>query len=63
MSDIEMNFNSFDNSTQTIELKHAPRKCKHFCCGDCTITMKSCSKDSKEECKYFEVKALFGGEE
>lgn len=40
------------------ELKYAPRKCKHFCCGDCVITMKSCFNDD-EKCGNFEDKSLF----
>ena len=32
-----------------IELKYAPRKCKHFCCGDCTLDLKSCGYDINDD--------------
>ena len=38
-----------------IELKYAPRKCKYFCCGDCSISGRSCSSDYPE-CRAAELK-------
>ena len=37
------------------ELKYAPRKCKHFCCGDCSISGRTCMTDFPD-CRAAEPK-------
>ena len=39
----------------TIELKYAPRKCKYFCCGDCSISGRTCMTDFPD-CRAAEPK-------
>ena len=39
----------------TFELKYAPRKCKYFCCGDCSISGRTCISDYPE-CRAAELK-------
>jgi hypothetical protein len=38
-----------------LELKYAPRKCKHFVCGDCSISGRTCMSDYPE-CRAAELK-------
>lgn len=38
-------------------VSYAPRKCKHFCCGDCCISGRSCDTDYPE-CKAAEPKEI-----
>ena len=38
-----------------IELKYAPHKCKYFCCGDCSISGRTCISDYPE-CRAAEPK-------